>query len=141
MDTSPRADTMSRLVIGVALIGAGLLFTAENFGLIEIREVIQLWPVVLLAVGAQQVLAEAPAGFRTLLFFEGGGEPLAQAVDRSAGGHLLLVGPEGGFAPGEVEAALAAGAHLTTLGPRILRFETAAIVAAALVQHLAGDLG
>ena len=88
-----------------------------------------------------QVLAEAPPGFRKLLFFEGGGEPLAQAVDRSADGHLILVGPEGGFAPREVEAALAAGARLTTLGPRILRFETAAIVSAALVQHLAGDLG
>jgi 16S rRNA (uracil1498-N3)-methyltransferase len=88
-----------------------------------------------------QVLAEAPPRFRTLLFFEGGGEPLAQAVDRSAAGHLLVVGPEGGFAPRELELALAAGALLTTLGPRILRFETAAIVAAALVQHLAGDLG
>jgi 16S rRNA (uracil1498-N3)-methyltransferase len=88
-----------------------------------------------------QVLAEAPAGFRKLLFFEGGGEPLTQSVDRSADGHLLLVGPEGGFAPREVEAALVAGARLTTLGPRVLRFETAAIVAAALVQHLAGDLG
>lgn len=87
------------------------------------------------------VLAGAPPGFRMLLLFEGGGEPLAQAVDRSADGHLILVGPEGGFAPREVEAALAAGARLTTLGPRILRFETAAIVAAALVQHLAGDLG
>lgn len=52
MDTSPRPDTMSRLVIGVALIAAGLLFTAENFGLLEIREVIRLWPVVLLAIGA-----------------------------------------------------------------------------------------
>lgn len=52
MDTSPRADTMSRLVIGVALIAAGLLFTAENFGLLEIREVVRLWPVVLIAVGA-----------------------------------------------------------------------------------------
>ena len=52
MDTSPRPDTMSRLVIGVALIAAGLLFTAENFGLFDIREVIRLWPLVLIAIGA-----------------------------------------------------------------------------------------
>jgi predicted membrane protein len=52
MDTSPRADTKSRLVIGVALIAAGLLFTAENFGLLDIHEVIRLWPLVLLAIGA-----------------------------------------------------------------------------------------
>jgi predicted membrane protein len=52
MDTSPRPDTMSRLVIGVALIAAGILFTAENFGLFDIREVIRLWPLVLIAIGA-----------------------------------------------------------------------------------------
>jgi len=85
-------------------------------------------------------LAAAPPGFRTLLFYEAGGEPVAEAVDPAATGHLLVVGPEGGFTPEEVAAALAAGARLASLGPRILRFETAAIVAAALVQHLAGDL-
>ncbi|GEJ59556.1 16S rRNA (uracil(1498)-N(3))-methyltransferase [Anaeromyxobacter diazotrophicus] len=85
-------------------------------------------------------LAAAPPGFRTVLFYEAGGEPVAEVVDPGAAGHLLVVGPEGGFAPEEVEAALAAGARLATLGPRILRNETAAIVAAALVQHLAGDL-
>ena len=52
MDTSPRPDTMSRLVIGVALIAAGLLFTAENFGLFEIHDVIRLWPLILVAIGA-----------------------------------------------------------------------------------------
>jgi 16S rRNA (uracil1498-N3)-methyltransferase len=86
------------------------------------------------------VLAQVPPGFRALLFYEAGGEPVAEAVDPAAPGHLLVVGPEGGFAPEEVEAAIAAGARLTSLGPRILRFETAAIVASALVQHLAGDL-
>ncbi len=88
-----------------------------------------------------QVLASAPEGFRKVLFFEGGGEPLSEVVDRGAPGHLLLVGPEGGFAAEEVGACLAAGARLATLGPRVLRFETAGIVAAALVQHLVGDLG
>lgn len=86
-------------------------------------------------------LAEVPAGWRTLLFYEAGGEPLAQVVDRGAPGHAIVVGPEGGFTPGEIDEALAAGARLASLGPRILRFETAAIVASALVQHLAGDLG
>jgi predicted membrane protein len=52
MDTSPRPDTKSRLVIGVALIAAGILFTAENFGLLDIREIVRLWPLVLLAIGA-----------------------------------------------------------------------------------------
>ncbi len=89
----------------------------------------------------ETVLADAPRGLRKLLFHEGGGEPLADAVEPAAEGHLLLVGPEGGFTPEEVEACLAAGARLVTLGPRVLRFETAAICAVALVQHLAGGLG
>jgi 16S rRNA (uracil1498-N3)-methyltransferase len=87
------------------------------------------------------VLAAAGAGVQKLVFHEGGGEPVASAVDRGAAGHLVAVGPEGGFTPGEVEVAIRAGARLVTLGPRILRFETAAIAATALLQHLTGDLG
>ena len=97
-------------------------------------------PVVDAPATLGSALASAPPGFRTLLFYEAGGEPVAEAVDRDAAGHLLVVGPEGGFTEEEVEAALAAGARLASLGPRILRFETAAVVAAALVQHLVGDL-
>lgn len=54
---------------------------------------------------------------------------------------LVVTGPEGGFSAHEVEAAKAAGAKVATLGPRVLRAETAAIVAAALCLYQAGDLG
>jgi 16S rRNA (uracil1498-N3)-methyltransferase len=47
----------------------------------------------------------------------------------------VLIGPEGGFSEAEVAAARAAGFLPITLGPRILRMETAAVVAAALVLH------
>jgi 16S rRNA (uracil1498-N3)-methyltransferase len=53
----------------------------------------------------------------------------------------LLVGPEGGFSQDEVIQAQAEGFLPVSLGPRILRTETAAIVAAALVQGYLGDLG
>ncbi len=53
----------------------------------------------------------------------------------------LLVGPEGGLDEGEREAALAAGYRACRLGPRILRSETAAIAALAVLQSVAGDLG
>lgn len=53
----------------------------------------------------------------------------------------LLVGPEGCFSREEVEQAQAEGFLPVSLGPRILRAETAAIVAAALVQSYLGDLG
>jgi 16S rRNA (uracil1498-N3)-methyltransferase len=88
-----------------------------------------------------EALAAVPAGYRLLVFHEGGGEPLASLVEREAQGHALVVGPEGGLAPAELAACLGAGGRLATLGPRVLRFETAAIAAVALVQHLAGDLG
>jgi 16S rRNA (uracil1498-N3)-methyltransferase len=53
----------------------------------------------------------------------------------------LLVGPEGGLS--EEESALAArfGFASLSLGPRILRTETAAIVAIAALQAARGDLG
>jgi len=98
-------------------------------------------PVVGVPASLETVVAGAPEGFRKILFYEGGGEPVADVVERGAAGHLLLIGPEGGFTPEEVNAGLAAGARLATFGPRVLRFETAAIVAVALVQHLVGDLG
>jgi 16S rRNA (uracil1498-N3)-methyltransferase len=53
----------------------------------------------------------------------------------------LLVGPEGGFAAPEVAAAEAAGFEPVGLGDRILRVETAAIVAVALVAGASGMLG
>jgi 16S rRNA (uracil1498-N3)-methyltransferase len=52
----------------------------------------------------------------------------------------LLVGPEGGFAEDEIARASAAGFVPVGLGPRILRVETAAIVAVALVQAALGGL-
>ena len=52
----------------------------------------------------------------------------------------LLVGPEGGLSPREVERAGAAGFAGLRLGPRVLRTETAALVALAALQARWGDL-
>lgn len=52
----------------------------------------------------------------------------------------LIAGPEGGFSPGEREAAYTAGCRGVRLGPRILRTETAAVAALAVLQALYGDL-
>ena len=54
---------------------------------------------------------------------------------------FMLVGPEGGFAPEEAQHAAAHGFVAVTLGQRILRVDTAAIVAISLVQYEKGDLG
>ena len=52
----------------------------------------------------------------------------------------LLIGPEGGFSLAEMEQAQAVGFMPVRLGPRMLRTETAAIVAAAMLQSYLGDL-
>ena len=53
----------------------------------------------------------------------------------------IAIGPEGGFSRDETTAARDAGFMLVDMGPRILRTETAALVALALVQARWGDLG
>jgi len=52
----------------------------------------------------------------------------------------LFVGPEGGFEDAEVELARESGAEIVSLGPRILRSETAGIVASALALDAVGEL-
>lgn len=52
----------------------------------------------------------------------------------------LLIGPEGGLSDAEVESAQAAGFAALTLGPRILRTETAPVVALTLLQDRFGGL-
>jgi 16S rRNA (uracil1498-N3)-methyltransferase len=52
----------------------------------------------------------------------------------------LLVGPEGGLSDGEVDQASAAGFTPCSLGPRVLRTETAALAAIAILQSRYGDL-
>ena len=52
----------------------------------------------------------------------------------------IVIGPEGGIAPEEVDAMRQIGGRTVTLGPRILRTETAAVVAAALAMQLWGDV-
>jgi 16S rRNA (uracil1498-N3)-methyltransferase len=80
---------------------------------------------------------------RRLALFEGEkGRSLRTALSGAAAGPTaLLVGPEGGFAASELAAAVAAGFEPVGLGDRILRVETAAIVAVALVAEVSGMLG
>jgi len=61
-------------------------------------------------------------------------------VEASAAGITALVGPEGGFTESERDEIGRAGFVGLPLGPRILRAETAAVVALTLVQSIAGWL-
>ncbi len=54
---------------------------------------------------------------------------------------VLLVGPEGGWDTEEIRLAGEAGFQALTLGLRILRAETAAIAAIAIVESRLGEMG
>src|SRR5688500_2116774 len=72
-----------------------------------------------------------------LLFSEKAGHGLTQM---STDKVTAIIGSEGGWADEELDQARAAGAQIVKLCGRILRAETAAITAAALLQHRFGDL-
>lgn len=78
-----------------------------------------------------------------LLFSERGGASLDEICKTNApsvASVFALVGSEGGWTDEELTHAHEAGWRLVTLGGRTLRAETAAIVAATLLQHRFGDL-
>ena len=51
----------------------------------------------------------------------------------------FLIGPEGGLNDAEVDQAQTAGFHAARRGPRVLRTETAPVVALSVAQQLWGD--
>ncbi|GIP39590.1 ribosomal RNA small subunit methyltransferase E [Paenibacillus sp. J31TS4] len=54
---------------------------------------------------------------------------------------LVVIGPEGGFTEREAEEAQAAGCRTVSLGSRILRTETAALVALTCIMYETGEMG
>lgn len=53
----------------------------------------------------------------------------------------VIIGSEGGFSQDEVQKAEQAGAQIVSLGKRILRCETAGLVAISLIEYEMGELG
>ena len=94
-------------------------------------------------IGEPQTLAAAigpPTGLRYFLDEQAGTPPLAAVIPppgerRASDSVALLTGPEGGWTDAERTVAIAAGWAPVSLGPLILRAETAAIAAAAIVAH------
>lgn len=68
----------------------------------------------------------------------------AAQVDLNSGASItsadIAIGPEGGFAAAELEAFQLCGFSCIGLGPRVLRTETAAIAAIAMLQARYGDM-
>lgn len=79
---------------------------------------------------------EAQASLKPLLR---GGDQAAEATPPPFSINLFI-GPEGGFTADEVDLAQRYGVHPVTLGPRILRAETAGLVAATAILYELDDL-
>ena len=109
------------------------LNTAHGEGRPPRREKAEAWAVAALqqSRGAHLMAVDQPLGVDgewegTVFAADPAGVP-ARAAVAIEGPITILVGPEGGFTSGEIGAATR-----ISLGPRILRVETAAVVAAAL---------
>jgi 16S rRNA (uracil1498-N3)-methyltransferase len=98
-------------------------------------------PDVAETVSLAQALATSDAqDLRLCLWEVSRGRALRAALPQPPRSTTVLVGPEGGFSEDEIATAEAAGFLTVTLGPRILRVETAAVVAVTLIQASAGGL-
>lgn len=88
--------------------------------------------------GPAGALARLPADALRLLLHPSGGAPLLQLRPSTSADRLkpivLLTGPEGGLAPDEIEALTNQHFCPAELGPRILRAETAPVIAVALLR-------
>jgi 16S rRNA (uracil1498-N3)-methyltransferase len=100
-------------------------------------------PEVAAVAPLAEVLKRAASRDLCLLFTEEEPQTSLRAIlggGIRASSIVVLIGPEGGFTRTEVAAAEEAGAVQVTLGPRVLRTETAAVVATALCLYELGEL-
>lgn len=89
-----------------------------------------------------EALAEAVAAGPTLLLWEEARVGLTSLLPAERPDRLaVVVGPEGGIPEEDARAAEARGAGLAWLGPHVLRTETAAVAASAVVLARYGRLG
>jgi 16S rRNA (uracil1498-N3)-methyltransferase len=114
---------------------ANAVEAAEQCGILRVPEITE--PMKLPALIAAWDVS------RRLIFCDEGAEhasPLAALAELKAGPIALLIGPEGGFSPDE-RALIRARPETTvlSLGPRIMRADTAAVAALALVNAALGD--
>lgn len=120
--------------VNLARLTAHAIEAAEQCGRLVVPEVRP-------ALALETLLSQWPAE-RSLIY--GSPDPQAPAAAAVLSPlslpAALLIGPEGGFAP-EEEAALSRHPQTAAmrLGPRILRAETAALAALALLQSYIGD--
>jgi len=109
--------------------------------LVQITEPLSIYQFMSVVESSNDSVAEK-ADHSLLLFSERGGFGVNEVLGEASSFRpvVALVGPEGGWSDDELEALNDYGCKPVTLGPRIIRTETAALVAITLIQHALGDL-
>jgi len=116
--------------VNVERLAAHAREAAEQCERLDVPEVAQ-------AVTLEKLLQHWPQDRRLFVCAERSDAPSLLAAARGDGPCALLVGPEGGFAPEELQQiAILPQVVTVSLGPRILRAETAAIAALAILQSV-----
>lgn len=100
-------------------------------------------PLVDRLVTLKEAVSELGEDELALMLYESESENSLKKALRGYDGKTVsvFVGPEGGFEESEAEMLKAAGAKVVSLGNRILRTETAGLVASAVIMYELGDLG
>jgi 16S rRNA (uracil1498-N3)-methyltransferase len=80
-------------------------------------------------------LLEGPHDLRLIALPECTSEPALNDRIGAAQRVLILIGPEGGWTQDEIALAKACGCEPWTLGPHVMRIETAAAAAAAVMRY------
>jgi 16S rRNA (uracil1498-N3)-methyltransferase len=128
-----RRTQVSRL--NLDRIRANAVEAAEQCGILSLPEIRAERPL--------EAALEALEPERLLVFCDEAmaqASPVAALAQAQPGPLAVLIGPEGGFDEGERQRILARPGTLPiSLGPRILRADTAAVAALALVQAIRGD--
>lgn len=75
-----------------------------------------------------------------ILFYEGGGAPLKEIINKNVKTVSIYIGPEGGFEENEVELIKENGGTVATLGKRILRTQTAPVASLTAIMLLTDNL-
>jgi 16S rRNA (uracil1498-N3)-methyltransferase len=121
--------------VNLARMRANAIEAAEQCGVLAVPRVEEPLPFDrwLAALSAERVIIFCDEEADT-------GDPLTVLAGAPVGPPVVLIGPEGGFTEAERRALLARGRVVRlSLGPRILRADTAAVAALALVQAARGD--
>jgi 16S rRNA (uracil1498-N3)-methyltransferase len=121
--------------INLGRMRANVIEAAEQCGILRIPEVLEPRPL-------DRILDDwEPA--RRLVFCDEAAplrDPVAALSAVSPGPVAVLIGPEGGFSDDERERLVGmSGVVRLALGPRIMRADTAAVAAMALVNAVLGD--